>query len=88
MNDKTIEDIIKKSINNFNLVSAEKLQIKSVHKFKFNKKFDSLASINLIMAFEEVIQNEKIIKDMRKKPLNEVFKNYNSIKKFLKKYEY
>jgi hypothetical protein len=40
------------------------------------------------MAFEEVIQNKEIINDMRKKPLNKVFKNYVSIKKFLKKYEY
>ena len=39
-------------------------------------------------AFEEVIQNKEIINDMRKKPLNKVFKNYVSIKKFLKKYEY
>jgi acyl carrier protein len=88
MNDKTIEDIIKKSINNFNLVSSKNLQIKNVRKFIFNKKFDSLATINLVMAFEEVIQNKEIINDMRKKPLNKVFKNYVSIKKFLKKYEY
>ena len=88
MNDKTIEDIINKSINNFNLVSSKNLQIKNIRKFIFNKKFDSLATINLVMAFEEVIQNKEIINDMRKKPLNKVFKNYVSIKKFLKKYEY
>lgn len=87
MDEKRIEYIIKKSITNFNLVSSKDLQIKNVQKFKFSKKFDSLATINLIIAFEEIIQNKTIIDDMKKKPLNKIFKNYHSIKKFLKKYE-
>lgn len=87
MDDKRIEYIIKKSITNFNLVSSKNLQIKNVQKFKLSKKFDSLATINLIIAFEEIIQNKIIIDDMKKNPINKIFKNYNTIKKFLKKYE-
>ena len=87
MDDKIIEDIIKKSIIKFNLVSSKDLNIKDIKKFELNKKFDSLAIINLAMAFEEEIQNKKIINDIRKKPINKIFKNYITIKKFLKKYE-
>jgi acyl carrier protein len=87
MNKKIIENIIEKSITKFNLISPKDLKIKNIKKFKLSKKFDSLAIINLVMAFENEIKNEKIINDLRKKPINKVFKNYIEIKKFLKKYD-
>jgi acyl carrier protein len=87
MNNDIIEEIIKRSFSKFNLVSSKDLKINNIKKFKLNKKFDSLAIINLVMAFENEIKNEKIINVLRKKPINNVFKSYASIKKFLKKYD-
>jgi hypothetical protein len=87
MNNKLIEDIINKSITKFNLVSPKNLNIKDVKKFCLNKRFDSLSIINLTMAFEEEIQNKKIVNDLRKQNINKIFKNYKTIKKFFKKYE-
>ena len=87
MNNDIIEEIIKRSFSKFNLVSSKDLKINNIKKFKLNKKFDSLAIINLVMAFENEIKNEKIINVLRKKPINNVFKSYASIKMFLKKYD-
>ena len=87
MNNDIIEEIIKRSFSKFNLVSSKDLKINNIKKFKLNKKFDSLEIINLVMAFENEIKNEKIINVLRKKPINNVFKSYASIKKFLKKYD-
>jgi hypothetical protein len=87
MNNRKIDDIINKAITKFNLISPKNMQIKNFKRTQFTKKLDSLNIINLLMSFEEVIRNKKIIDDMKKKTLYKIFKNYLSIKNFLKKYK-
>jgi hypothetical protein len=87
MNNRKIEDIINKAITKFNLISPKNMQIKNFKRTQFTKKLDSLSIINLLMSFEEVIRNKKIIDDMKKQTLYKIFKNYLSIKNFLKKYK-
>lgn len=87
MNNRKIDDIINKAIIKFNLISPKNMQIKNFKRTQFTKKLDSLNIINLLMSFEEVIRNKKIIDDMKKQTLYKIFKNYLSIKNFLKKYK-
>lgn len=87
MNNRKIDDIINKAITKFNLISPKNMQIKNFKRTQFTKKLDSLNIINLLISFEEVIRNKKIIDDMKKQTLYKIFKNYLSIKNFLKKYK-
>jgi len=87
MNNRKIDDIINKAIKKFNLINPKNLQIKNFKRTQFTKKLDSLNIINLLISFEEVIRNKKIIDDMKKQTLYKILKNYLSIKNFLKKYK-
>lgn len=87
MNNRKIEDIINNAITKFNLISPKNVQIKNFKKIQFTKKLDSLSIINLLISFEEVIQNKKVINEMKRQELYKIFKNYLTIRNFLKKYK-
>jgi hypothetical protein len=87
MDNRKIEDIINKAITKFNLISPKNMQIKNFKNTQYTKKLDSLNIINLLISFEEVIRNKKIIDDMKKETLYKIFKNYITIRNFLKKYK-
>jgi hypothetical protein len=83
MKDKIIiDDIIKTTIYNFNLITPKKKMIFS-KKMSF-KKLDSLDFLNLSICLEDVLKEKFYKSDLTAQiNLNNKIHNYNTLKKFL-----